>query len=304
MVKLVAPLFSLDAHGSIDKALTFSSRKSGPQVRFQKKQKMIIPAYKQTDNQSLYRLVYARWLALSDVQKKEYHDLATQSGQAISGWNYFLGKAIADPNTYLGLVSYWTFNKDNSNTAIDVSKNGNTLTLKPTWPSNAPTYAKSKNKKMDRALSFDGDDDYGEASPIDLSLGGSFVIWFMANTVSSKYTLIGNYHGANRNTLQIDNGNLRGSIDVGGVHSKSGDVSAGRWYNTIWTWNATVATLDINGVAQVGVNEPDTEAQVRLVIGAATSPTAFNFDGLIDEVAIYNRPLPITERKYIYGVFR
>jgi len=38
MAKLVGPLFSLDAHGSVGRAITFSERRSGPQVRFQKKQ--------------------------------------------------------------------------------------------------------------------------------------------------------------------------------------------------------------------------------------------------------------------------
>ena len=38
MAKLKGPLFSLDAHGTLGNALTFSSRRSGSQVRFQKKQ--------------------------------------------------------------------------------------------------------------------------------------------------------------------------------------------------------------------------------------------------------------------------
>ncbi len=38
MAKIIAPLFSLAARGTLARALTFSMRTSGAQVRFQKKQ--------------------------------------------------------------------------------------------------------------------------------------------------------------------------------------------------------------------------------------------------------------------------
>jgi len=38
-MKVSGPLFSLEAHGTVGKVLTFSRRASGQQVRFQRKQK-------------------------------------------------------------------------------------------------------------------------------------------------------------------------------------------------------------------------------------------------------------------------
>ncbi len=38
MAKLTGPLFSLSAHATLGKCLTYSSRRSGAQVRFQKPQ--------------------------------------------------------------------------------------------------------------------------------------------------------------------------------------------------------------------------------------------------------------------------
>lgn len=44
MTKLIAPLMSEKASGTIAEGLTFSSRKTGPQVRWQKKQRDVLTA--------------------------------------------------------------------------------------------------------------------------------------------------------------------------------------------------------------------------------------------------------------------
>jgi len=61
MAKLTGPLMSLEARGSLGPGLTYSERKSGSQVRTQQKQVIPKPSYASTDNQSLYRLIIARW---------------------------------------------------------------------------------------------------------------------------------------------------------------------------------------------------------------------------------------------------
>ena len=71
MAKLVAPLFSLTARGSIDKALTFSNRRSGAQVRFQKKQadKETAPRLAQ---RSLFKTAKDWWHFLTPAEQAEW----------------------------------------------------------------------------------------------------------------------------------------------------------------------------------------------------------------------------------------
>jgi len=79
MAKLKGPLFSNDAHGSIGRPLTYSSKRSGRQVRFQKKQ----PDYENTARKVVrdaYRLAIELWNYLpanekaywTEVEKKGY----------------------------------------------------------------------------------------------------------------------------------------------------------------------------------------------------------------------------------------
>lgn len=47
MAKVKRPLMSMEAHGTVAKGLTFSLRKSGQQVRWQRKQKDVITSARQ-----------------------------------------------------------------------------------------------------------------------------------------------------------------------------------------------------------------------------------------------------------------
>ena len=82
MAKIVGPLFSNSAHGSVDRALTFSSRHSGEQVRFQKKQ----PDYENTARKTVrdaYSWGIVLWNSLpadekaywTEIERKGYADV-------------------------------------------------------------------------------------------------------------------------------------------------------------------------------------------------------------------------------------
>ena len=73
MAKLNGPLFSLDAHGSVDRALTFSSRRSGPQVRFQKKQADVTTTDR-TTQRSYFIEAYEHWNTLNAAEQKQWND--------------------------------------------------------------------------------------------------------------------------------------------------------------------------------------------------------------------------------------
>ncbi len=68
MVKINGPLFSLKATGSVGPRLTFSQRRSGPQVRFQKKQADVITADRTTER-GFFNDGRTAWNTLSDADK-------------------------------------------------------------------------------------------------------------------------------------------------------------------------------------------------------------------------------------------
>jgi len=82
MAKLKGPLLSLEAHGTLAGALTYSSRRSGSQVRFQKKQKDYENAARALTRDA-YRWGIKLWNSFppdekaywTEVEKKGYADV-------------------------------------------------------------------------------------------------------------------------------------------------------------------------------------------------------------------------------------
>ena len=72
MAKTKGPLLSLSAHGSVGAELTFSTKKSGTQVRFQKKQKDL-----STTARAIQRAYFAEanehWLELNSEEQGQWH---------------------------------------------------------------------------------------------------------------------------------------------------------------------------------------------------------------------------------------
>lgn len=68
MAKLRHPLHSIDAHGSVGPRLTFSSRRSGPQVRYQKSQ-LDAKSGAQLAERALFDEARGKWNTLSDADK-------------------------------------------------------------------------------------------------------------------------------------------------------------------------------------------------------------------------------------------
>jgi len=74
-MKIKSPLFSQSVSGTIADAITFSNRKSGPQVRFQRKQKDVLTAPRTTQRADFLNAV-DRWNA------KDY-------GISVAGFSFY-----------------------------------------------------------------------------------------------------------------------------------------------------------------------------------------------------------------------
>jgi len=73
MVKVKGPLFSLNASGSVGDLMTFSARKSGPQVRYQKKQKDVITDDR-TTQRGYFQEAFEHWLTLTEEEQEEWNE--------------------------------------------------------------------------------------------------------------------------------------------------------------------------------------------------------------------------------------
>jgi len=94
MSKLIGPLLSLKASGSIAGNLTFSERKTGSQVRFQKKQKDVLTSDRVAHRARFLEAV-ASWNVLSEEEKLDYKHRAVSL--AMTGYNLYLKEYLLAP---------------------------------------------------------------------------------------------------------------------------------------------------------------------------------------------------------------
>lgn len=72
MAKTNGPLLSLSAHGSVGTELTFSKRRSGNQVRFQKKQKGLSTTAREIQR-GYFAEANEHWLELNAGEQGQWH---------------------------------------------------------------------------------------------------------------------------------------------------------------------------------------------------------------------------------------
>jgi len=74
MAKLIGPLFSIAAHGTIGDAVTYSQRRTHNHARYQKKQKDN-PSYSQNMQRIKFGAVSRLWANLTPAQKAQLEEL-------------------------------------------------------------------------------------------------------------------------------------------------------------------------------------------------------------------------------------
>jgi hypothetical protein len=94
MAKIEGPLMSIEAHGTIGSRLTFSSRKTGQQVRFQNRQ-VDAQSSAQLEQRYLFDLWRKRWSELSSASQKEYNDRTISEQLNMTGYNLFIKENIS-----------------------------------------------------------------------------------------------------------------------------------------------------------------------------------------------------------------
>jgi hypothetical protein len=227
---------------------------------------------------------------------------------------YLKGNALTKPPNNLGLVGYWPFNEGTGIKATDFSGNGNTGT-RITMAGNLPAWTNGK-----RGAALDFDNTVGNYVDIGnqpaLFFSGSFTLsaWVKSESATPGFgqPIISDYNSAadaSSFDLEITSGEEfcffweNPTATLPQVCS-SAKVSYGRWYHVVATWNGTTRTLYLNGVSD---GTPNSTAQARAdvggnsAIGRLGSFDGHYFNGIIDDVRVYNRALSASEVAALYA---
>ena len=225
---------------------------------------------------------------------------------------------IGKPPSNLGLVGYWSMNENTGTVAGDSSGNNNRgiLTNDPTWV----------DGKRGKAINFDGSNDYvnaGSGSSLDNLPAITFSAWIYPRAQGTRLfvTNRGNPESSGWR-FAFDSataGSMRFTVDYSTTdlvtRNNSPDANSvaplNKWTHIAVTWNGSATATNVkiyfNGVGANsystanGVGDRVDDNAQNLIIGhneALTSNGGFN--GLIDEVRVYNRALSAAEIQALY----
>src|SRR3989344_8672313 len=213
---------------------------------------------------------------------------------------------------YDNLVGYWSFDNDGNSTggyttAYDLSSNNNDGTY--TSGANA-----SEAGVYGNASQFDGSNSYIGVSTVGL-MGGwnwtsNFTIsaWAKSNGITgSGNTLVGySSDGTHYNYFGQIAGTSKAHFDAyngGGVVGCDGSVMTnGIWYHLVLVKNSSGITIYNNGAVDCSATSGGALADIGINIGTlGPSYTAYKWNGLIDEVMIFNSSLTAQQISDIYN---
>jgi glucose/arabinose dehydrogenase len=236
------------------------------------------------------RYVFSSW---SDGGAQS-HDIAVPNTTTSYTANYQV-----DTSLPAGLQAAYPFEEGNGPTSVDFTGHGNTATLNSAvwWP----------GAKYGNGLSFNGTTAYASAADsntLDIGNTGTIEAWIKATNIGKWQSVIakGNANATNGHnySMEITPGNVvecgvsNGSI--GKTMDSSTSLASGQFYHLACTWDGSTFKVYINGVL-------DNSSSQTFAPAGNTSPlyigqyggSADRFDGIIDEVRLYNRALSAAE---------
>jgi prepilin-type N-terminal cleavage/methylation domain-containing protein len=205
-----------------------------------------------------------------------------------------------------GLVGYWNFEEGAGSSTVDQSGNGNA----GVWSGSTPYYTSGRVGSY--AGQFNGTDDVvtvSSSNTLNITQAVTIAGWVYwrgmpdtaihrivdKNTKNYTLAIYGSNNATNPDKLIFAINNFT----IGAYATFP--VSTNNWYYVVGTYDGTAARLYINGSFNsqgAGIANIQTSA-LPLTIGWAG--TGINFNGLIDDVRIYNRALSAAEIQALYN---
>jgi len=212
------------------------------------------------------------WITYSDVQ---------------GGWPG-TGNINADPcfleMGYLGLLAYWKFDETDGTIAYDSvgANHGNVYGAR--WTSG----------KINGALDFDGSSDYVEVAGITNPINMTYMLWVKVDSLTGMWNTLIEF----ANDAPWFGILSTGQVNLYSYVTSVRTISIGQWYHLAVTSDGYESTIYINGQPDPSIGWPNTSTGTGLGIGYHSGDTHFN--GLIDHVMIFKRPLPAAEIQQHY----
>ena len=200
--------------------------------------------------------------------------------------------AVANPE---GIVAYYDFNEEEGTTVYDnnhlTTGNGQTDDI------NDAIF------KWDKAMSFDGVDDYVEINNADsFNESGTMSLWHNANSFSNARVMISNNDFSPSLQLRL-NGNKYVVYANNSITSDSYTYSSNNlneYYLTTISYNSTNVLIYVNGILKDTFNfGGDFSDTNDLYLGSYGGASDY-FDGSIADVRIYDRALSEAEITTLY----
>ena len=201
-----------------------------------------------------------------------------------------------------GLLSVWEFDETSGTTAYDAHASNDGTTFGATV---------NQTGKINKAY------DYTEGTTDKVSISDPFYgltsfsvsVWFKVDDVSGTKGIVSDWDSPYRSVLfRLSDASIQfytyTGTQVGGTFAS---ISAATWYHVVITYDGSDMEMYINNsldgtsFSQTGtIGETGTHTSY---IGnyVTSSFTTLSFDGLIDQVAIWNRALTSTEVSTLYN---
>lgn len=200
------------------------------------------------------------------------------------------------------LVGYWNFDEGAGTSAQDTSGGSNT----GTWTGTGTHYAAGKVGAY--AGQFNGTDDkvtVNDSSVLKPTSGMTVSAWIYKTAVANG-GLINNNAGYVNSTIFLNGNTPYAQVQIAGTSQNvsSSGVSLNAWHHIVYEYDGTKEFWTIDGVRQTLY--PRTGS-----INAGTNPRVIGFynpsswfNGLIDDMRIYNRALSASEIQALYNATR
>ena len=206
-------------------------------------------------------------------------------------------------------ISHWSLDENTDCTAND-SYDGNDGTLSPDCSTNSPTWTTGKENS---ALLFDGTDDYvtvGDATNLNPDTAitiSAWVKWAIDPTTGNSRAQIISKNGDSQYQLQHNDGNTAFEFALGTSSGRESVVtsttpSQNVWYFVAGTYDGQTMKLYVDGSLDNSASWSGyiTPSANDLDIGRRSVENDRNFNGIIDEVSMWNRALDAMEINTLY----
>ena len=209
-----------------------------------------------------------------------------------------------------GLVGWWKLDETSGLTAADSSGSGNDGTLTDM------TGSEWTNGILGGGLEFDGTEDYivvSNSSSLQLTSALTLTAWIKGDAWGSgtDVDIIVRKRGTGSSDtyrLAITDGKTGLCLDGGDGDGLLGDtvLNTAQWYHVAATWDGSTVRIYVDGVLD---NDPPDSRTGSIStstrdLNIGSEPGWDQFDGIIDDVRIYNRALNAEEIEGLANIIR